>query len=170
MQEQTALLYVHLQKGAELPSSLFLIDRLNIAHPIDPNAIGFVIQKKVDLAYPALKKMIDEGKTSEASQALSSLLDLFFWKYGHGIADNDPLIRTNYGFLEGKAVQIDIGPLSKDEAVCSQQYQQKESERVFASLKFWLIKNAPSLIPALDRELQERLSCEDDSAYCENFF
>ena len=91
-----------------------------------------------------------------AKQALASLIELFFWKNTHDIVDNDPLIRTNYGFLDGKAIQIDVGPLSKGKK--EPQEVHKEMLRTTESLKCWLNTHAPELIPALDRELEHHLS------------
>lgn len=158
MKEQTALHYAHLSPSSHLKTPLRIVDRLNISHMIDPNAIGFVIQKRVDLVYPTLKEKIKQGKIKEAEASIASLVRLFLWKYTHLIADNDPLIRTNYGFDEkGQAVQIDIGPLSRDPDLALKERQSKEIEKTLSSLKYWLKENCPPLIDALDRELQEQL-------------
>jgi hypothetical protein len=158
MPEETALCYAHLHITSDLPHTLQLIDKLNITHLIDPNAIGFLLQKKVDLVYPALQAFLAEARLEEAEEALISLVRLFFRKYRQGIADNDPLIRTNYGFLGTQAIQIDVGPLSKT-AILS---QREEGKKTLASLKFWLTQNAPALVEVLDREFEEQLSCGDD--------
>jgi hypothetical protein len=106
------------------------------------------------------KHDIDSAKT-----ALDSLVSLFFWKWRHGIADNDPLIRTNYAILDGKAIQIDVGPLSKEDHPFSQERCRKEIERITASLKNWLNENGPELLPFLeeylDRELMLSVSFEE---------
>jgi hypothetical protein len=160
MSEKTGLLYVHLSPTANLPSKLTLIDRLNICHEIDPNTTGFLIQKKAGLVYPELKKYLLIHDMDGARHALSSLVDLFFWKWRHAIADNDPLIRTNYGFINGEAIQIDVGPLSKQTVLQNLEQRREEIGRITASLKFWLNENAPELIPFLDQELQQQLSSE----------
>ena len=162
MPEQTALCYAHLGASSYLPGRVTIVDPLHIAHELDPNKIGFLLQKRVDLAYPYLKTRIERGEIAEARQGIASLVELFFWKYRHAIADNDPLIRTNYGFLEGKAVQIDVGPLSIDNSFKDNDLQKKESARVLASLKSWLEKNGPELIAFLDEELGRQLSWSNE--------
>ncbi len=158
MQEKSGLCYTHLFPSRSLPKKLTLIDPLHIAHTVDPNTMGFLIQKRVQLAYPCLKSWINEGKWEEAQAALHSLMELFFWKFRNGIADNDPLIRTNYGFAGTTACQIDVGPLSKDDSLKMIAHQQTEITRIVASLKKWLNENGPELIPFLDRELEDHLS------------
>lgn len=159
MKDLTGLIYVHLLPTSDISHPLTLVDKLNIAHLIDPNQTGFLIQKRATMVFPALKEYVHKGDLEAAKQAISSLVQLFFWKWQHAIADNDPLIRTNYGFIDGKAIQIDVGPLSKEAALVDNKEQQKrEILRITASLKFWLTENSPELIPFLDRELQQQLS------------
>jgi hypothetical protein len=159
MQEKTGLAYIHLKSTQGLPNKLVIVDPLHISHEIDPNAFGFLIQKKATLIYPALKTYITSNDLEGTKQALASLIDLFFWKWEQGIADNDPLIRTNYGLLKGKALQIDVGPLSK-QAVLPQD-QKAQIQKISASLRHWLTENAPELITFLDQELQKHLSSEE---------
>lgn len=158
MKDKTALVYVHLQPTMDLSEKLTLVDRLNISHQLDPNRIGFLVQRRAKLAFPALKEYVNKNDLEGAKHAISSLLELFFWKWRHSIQDNDPLIRTNYGFIEGDAVQIDVGPLSKGSDPLNRDQQQQEILRITSSLKFWLTENRPELIPYLDRELQQQLS------------
>ena len=158
MQDQTGLIYIHLSPTSYLPSSLTIVDALNISHVIDPNQTGFLIQKRATLVYPALNGFLERQDIDGAERAISNLIELFFWKWRHGIADNDPLIRTNYGFLGTQVIQIDVGPLSKQAISCEE--QKKKITHITASLKFWLNKNAPELIPILDRELQQQLSSQ----------
>lgn len=156
MADKTALLYLHLQPTSHLPSKLTLIDPLQISHTLDPNGVAFLLQRKVDLVYPQLHAWIASGEKELAQQGISSLLQLFLWKERQGILDRDPLIRTNYGFLEGQAVQIDVGPLFLGESAAFAQ----ELQRVMASLKNWLSLEDPSLVSYLDQELAKALSLE----------
>jgi hypothetical protein len=135
-----------------------LVDPLNISHRLNSNELGFLIQKKVKLAYPALEEFIAAQDIGRAERALCSLLDLFIWKCRHGIDDNDPLIRTNFGFLDDEVIQIDVGPLSKDFSTHDPERMREEIFRITASLKHWLSERSPELVVFLDQQLQERLS------------
>jgi hypothetical protein len=160
MKDQTGLIYTHLFPTLDLPSKLTLIDKINIAHTLNPNHLGFLVQKRATLVFPTLKEYIDNHDIDGAKSALASLLNLFFWKWDHAILDNDPLIRANYGFIDGKAVQIDVGPLSKAIDIPNKKFYQTEIHRITASLKFWLTENDPELARFLDQELQQHLSSE----------
>lgn len=161
MREKTGLLYIHLYPTQELPESLSIVDPLQICHEIDPNQTGFLVQKKATLAYPALKKYLSDEDPEKVKRALSSLVRLFFWKWRQGIADNDPLIRTNYGFIDGEAIQIDVGPLSKQTVLQSKEENKRQIEKITTSLKCWLNENAPEFKPFLDQELHEQLSLQE---------
>jgi len=151
MPEQTGLVFLHLSPTEELSSPLLLVDKLQITHSLDPNQVGFLIQKRARLIYPTLKECLQQGDKAAAERLLSSLIDLFLWKWEHGILDNDPLIRTNYGLAEGKVIQIDVGPLSK--GTLSPEEQKKELFRITASLRSYLSEQAPDLLPCLDQKL-----------------
>jgi hypothetical protein len=156
MQDKTGLLFIHLGKTQELPP-LTLIDALNIQHRLDSNELGFLIQKKAMLVYPALEEMIQFQEIDKAKAALCRLLDLFQWKFRHGICDNDPLIRTNFAILDDEVIQIDVGPLSKDFSTLDPDKMRAEMLRITASLKNWLSDRSPELAIFLDQQLQERL-------------
>jgi len=158
MQEKTGLLYLHLRQTSHLTTPLTVEDPLHICHTLDPNHTGFLIQKKATLVYPTLTTYLEQRDMPAAQQALTSLIELFVWKGRHGIDDNDPLIRTNYGFIDGRAIQIDVGPLSRREKRQNVEEQKAEIEHITTSLKNWLNENAPELTPFLDLELHRQLS------------
>lgn len=160
MREKTALVYLHTEKTNHLPSSITLIDPLHISHEIDPNKLGFLIQQKVSMAYPTLERWIEKKELDKARAAISSLLQLFFFKWKQGLNDSDPLIRTNYGFIGTEAIQIDVGPLSHPPALPSFQEFSCELRRITTSLRIFLSQRSPELLTYLDRELEELLSSE----------
>ncbi|MBS0620623.1 MAG: hypothetical protein JSS61_04090 [Verrucomicrobia bacterium] len=162
MAQWTAVCYAHLQPTTTLPQ-ITLIDRLGIAHPIDPNGLGFILQKRAQLAFPSLQSLLAKGDLESTKQALSSLIHLFVWKSQSGIADNDPLIRTNYGFLENEPIQIDLGSLSLDPDAARPERIRQEMTHITASLKKWLQENSAELIPFLEEELEKQLSSSNDS-------
>lgn len=157
MRTQTALVYVHAAPTTTLPSTLTLVDPLRIEHQIDPNQTGFLIQKKVSLAYPTLQEFLDQGDLESATKALHSLVQLFLWKHEHKIADSDPLIRTNYGFIGTRAIQLDVGPLSLETTPSSDEAFHRELVRITTSLKHFLEPRSQELARELDHQLQQSL-------------
>lgn len=158
MHDEAALVFCHLNQTSNLPRKLTIIDPLRICHTIDPNEHGFIIQKRANMVYPTLLSYIEAGNIDEAKQAISSLVHLFIAKYEKGIADNDPLIRTNYGFIDRKPVQIDVGPFSKNALIADRAHYGPEVLKATNSLKHWLEEHSPSLCPFLEQTLNEQLS------------
>jgi hypothetical protein len=158
LKTETALIYAHLAPSTNLPSSFTLIDPLEISHEIDLNRYGFVLQRKVDMAYPTLLKLIQAGNITEAKEKISALVQLLINRCERGIADNDPLIRTNFGFLDQRAIAVDIGPFSKDPAISNPAIYRPEIRRITTSLNHWLNEQAA---PELTHFLEEQLERND---------
>lgn len=112
LKEETALCCVHLNPTSWLPQQLNLTDELGNHHRLNPNEISFILQRKADLVYPTLDRLMQEGRIDEAKQALSSLMALLATRAAKGIADSDPDLDKNFGFIGNQAVQIDIGRFS----------------------------------------------------------
>ncbi|MFI5334293.1 MAG: hypothetical protein ACHQT8_03895, partial [Chlamydiales bacterium] len=109
LQEETGLVYVHLNKSDHLHKKITLIDRLNISHQVDLDTLDFVIQKRGELVYERITRLMQEGKQHEAKNAISQIIHLIVTRCQKGYHDRDPNIRTNCGFIEDRAVKIDVG-------------------------------------------------------------
>lgn len=112
-QEETGLIYLHLNKTSHLNQMLTLIDKIGIAHQLDLDKYEFLIQKRATLTYPALQTLIDQGETTKAKESISSLVSLLEKRFEKGIFDKDPDLNTNFGFIGEKAIQIDPGRYRK---------------------------------------------------------
>ncbi len=155
LREHTGLIYVHLDATQPIHKRVTIVDKLGIEHPVDLDATGFLVQKKAELVYPRIARLMKDGRFDEAQNTISSLLKLLATRCKKGIADSDPLIRTNFGFLENQAVQIDVGPFSKDQMIQKPEIFLKEIARITTSLKHWIENNHPELAPYLAEQLEE---------------
>lgn len=152
LKDKTALLALHPQKTSN-PLCTTLVDKLGISHPIDLSQHAFALQKRAILVHPYLAECAEKKEWDRAASALHGLVQLIQQKMERGIADRDPLIRTNYGFVDDQPVQIDIGPLYLDESLKNVERQKEELDKIFHSLKKWLEKNHPEMIVLLDEAL-----------------
>jgi hypothetical protein len=112
LREETALEYVHLTPTTHFTKPLILIDKLGISHTLDPNSLKFVLQKKADLVFPTLDVLVSQKKYDAVQAHVDSLLNLIEKRAALGIVDRDATLGTNFGFIDGKAVEIDIGSFS----------------------------------------------------------
>ncbi len=157
LHSEAGLVFTHLNPSNNLPERLTIVDPLHIEHTINPNEFGFIIQKRANMVYPTLLSYIEAGHIEKAKDAIASLIHLFIAKYEKGIADNDPLIRTNYGFIDRTPVQIDVGPFSKAPLIADPSHYSLEVLKATNSLKHWLEDHCPDLCPFLEETLKEQL-------------
>ncbi|MDN3506480.1 MAG: hypothetical protein P0S96_04550 [Simkaniaceae bacterium] len=143
LQKETGLYYLHLAKSCDCPKTT-IIDPLGIEHPIDLNNHAFAVQKKATMAYPYFAKCAEEKDFDKAKLGFVSLFALLKKKMELGIGDNDPLIRTNFGFIQDEAVEVDLGPFS----YASTTDRHKEITKIALPLRHWLENHHPELLPA----------------------
>jgi hypothetical protein len=95
--EETALISLHTAPTlAPLPATL--VDRLNIEHKVDLSSVYFVLQRKAD---PLLKDL--------GSESLLQIRQLLQKRASAQIADHDPRLHLNLGWVDGRPVFIDPG-------------------------------------------------------------
>ncbi len=153
LKEETGVLFLHLHCSNDLHQKVKIVDKLGIAHEIDLDKTGFILQKRAKMAYSALEEWISSGEIDSAKEALSSLLSLLKVRYEKKISDKDPLIRTNLGFIGKQAYFLDLGPFSKNfNAVLTD--QRAEKGKILHSLRAWLEKKEPSLALFLDEQMK----------------
>jgi hypothetical protein len=151
LRNETGLLYLHLNKTSHLNQTLDLIDKIGIHHPIELDRYEFLVQKRAALSYVALQQWIDEGKISEAKEALTSLVQLLAKRALKGIHDKDPDLNTNFGFIGLESIQFDIGRFKLRQTP----HDPQELIRITDNLHQFLMQRAPELDEHLKKELNQ---------------
>jgi len=152
LENEAGILYFHPEEREASLGTLSVTDPLGITHTLDADKLGFVLQKKATLVYPYLASCMAENDEEKAKRAIEKLISLLALKMDRGIADRDPLIRTNFGFIGDEPMQIDIGPFSMDPAM---NFKKKpELKKITLSLKHWLEENYPPLAPYVDEAIE----------------
>ncbi len=153
--EHTGLIYLHLQKTDFLPKKVKLIDKLGIAHEIALDETDFALQKKAELFRPKLRKLLQNKDLSAAKQCIRSLLDLMIDRSQKGIADRDPNIRRNMGFVGNQAIEIDLGSYNKIPVPSIDPQSLREELMIKTSkLKQWLDHKSPELSHFLTEQIE----------------
>lgn len=113
--ERSGLIYLHVHKTQCFKKKLQIIDKLGIAHHIDLDSTDFALQKRVELCHSKFKTLIQENNIAAAKQCVDSIIDLIVERSQKGIMDRDFNTRTNIGFLDNQAIEIDLGSFTKEE-------------------------------------------------------
>jgi hypothetical protein len=130
MKDDAALIYLHFNKTSHLQKKLKLIDFLHRSHWIDLDQIEFVLQHKANLLKPTLKQYLKHHQLASFDEDVLKIQALIDKRRGLGIADRDKGIDYNYGFVKGRAVQLDVGRLYIGE-------RPFEKEKILSRIASW---------------------------------
>lgn len=164
LKHETGLLYVHLNPTEWLIRPFTLVDRLAIAHQMDLNQCAFVLQKRAELVYPYLERLIACGEKQQAKEALLSLLELFARRCDKEIDDSPPDLDKNFGFIDHQAVQIDAGRFTKTPLIrryrdrnqpLGKEPLQVQFPVIKPSFLLWLEKLDPELLEYFEMHYQQ---------------
>lgn len=127
--EDTGLVFIHLAKTHDLNQQATLIDQSGQQFTIDLDSTEFVVQEKAELLFPYLMRLYHQGKRKEAEKAIAQVLQLVNRRVAAGYADRDKAVSNNYGFANGRAIQLDIGRLYKGTKPGQLEHVEKRIER-----------------------------------------
>jgi hypothetical protein len=167
LREESGLIYIHLNKGTQLNSSLKVIDKIGIEHEIDLDQIEFVVQRRAEHLYPYINALMANGDLTGAKQSLHAVLEIIVSRCKKGIFDEDPRIHNNLGLIGSKAIFIDIGRFVRDpQRVLPSVYLNDLNLIIAKRFYSWLEDNHPILLPIL----LEDLKTFDDQENSDLFF
>jgi hypothetical protein len=157
LQEETGLIYLCCQPNPHFTQSIRLIDTWGISHYIDLRKTEFAIQQKADLFFPYLEALVKAGHKEEARRAVDALLQQIQTRCRKGIGDRDPNLLINFGFIERRVVEFDLGSYFLNPALKNPLLEAKELFFSTYALQKWLEKHSPELLNhLLDRIAQAR--------------
>ena len=153
MKEETALIYSHLNKTDHLHKKVRIRDKLGIYHLLDMDKMEFLLQEKVILPLEKFKALKEQNDIYGAHRCIDSILHHFLMRYEKGIDDSDPIVRKNFGFIENRAVELDLGSYSKKESLKDPANYIPQLEKEIGDFKNWLQNNFPELSPYLEEKI-----------------
>ena len=154
--DETGLLYVHLNKTDSLQKTARIVDKIGITHQIDLDQVEFVLQKKAELALIHLSNLVSMQKIDHAKEAIESICGLVISRCKKGIYDEDAKIHRNFGFIDNKAVIIDVGRLKPDPRRKNKAVQKNDLIKITRKLSDFLEDLSPELSDHLKRHIEMR--------------
>lgn len=104
LSQETAVVYAHLNQTPHWNPHITVKDKIGIAHQVPLGMTEFVIQKKA-VPYALYMKKHPEKK----NQAIEQIASLFRQRATLNIAQLDDHLERNIGFIDDRAIDIDIG-------------------------------------------------------------
>ncbi|HEX4839995.1 MAG TPA: hypothetical protein VFU89_06100 [Rhabdochlamydiaceae bacterium] len=157
LKEETGIVYNHFDASTVLHQSVEVMGKEGKLYQIPLEKYPFILQRKVELVLPYLDKLYKEGRVAEAKESARQIYALFVSRTKKGYRDHSQNLEVNYGFYNGKAVQIDPGRIRHDKAVA--QNPRKEMERIAKNIKRYL-----SGYPGLNKVIDECLNYSQPSS------
>jgi hypothetical protein len=153
LQNETGLVFVHLNKGSNLNQTITIYDKLGLSHQICLDEMEFLVQRKADMLCSTLSCLMNEGKSEDAKAIISSLVQMVEDEYVAGLADNDHALMQNTGVYLGKPIHIDVGQFVEDVSMLQKDRAFQELYNKTYKFKLWLKKHHPELSVHLEKEL-----------------
>jgi hypothetical protein len=154
MREESGLLYVHLNPTNELRQKIILVDNIGIAHKVDLDGLQFIVQKKAEMVFRRIKQQIRQRDFEEAKNGISAILELIALRCRKGIKDNDTGIYRNLGYLNHKAIAVDIGSFSRDESLKDRAMMEAELRIKTERLERLLKRSSPMLLEFYEEKIK----------------
>jgi len=143
--EETGLLYTHLYSNGEKLPRIRLKNRLGISLSLPLEKYAFVIQRK---AKPFDQFVSSSLRSGELSSLIDAYLNLVYKRSQKGICNTDVHVQRNFGWLDGKALEIDFG---------NYQYAPEKKEIEFCQfagcMRSLLEKHAPEKLAEYDQKV-----------------
>ncbi len=156
LQEQTGVLYLHIEPTEELQNKVVLIDRVGQHHSLDINQVPFILQKKAMQIMPVLKSLYKQKRMQELKERLNQLVDLFRERARYGVLcpDNAVFRHNNIGFIEDRAIYVDVGGFISSTKKKSEKRLKKDLSKL-RPIARWLKKHDKKLAANFSSQLKE---------------
>jgi hypothetical protein len=155
LKEEAALIFMHLNKSSNLSKTLTFFDKIGSKFTLNMDHVEFFIQKKINPFYPTLEKMIVQGDHHAVRSIIDDLMQILVKRSNLGMCDKDAKLDRNFGILDGRVHQIDIGSYRPIVQEITKDFLYDDIKTTTSSLKKWLHEKEPSLGAYLDQKVNE---------------
>lgn len=154
LQNESGLVYVHLNKTKNCFPSITLTDKMGRDHRIHLDDMEFLVQKRAQLLGAHIDQLMALGNVDEAKTLISDLVFMISSECSLGLADDDVTILKNTGVVDGKPIHIDIGLFQYNESFKQPEVHKQKLLTNTRKFNHWLKKQYPVLSEHLQIELQ----------------
>jgi DNA gyrase/topoisomerase IV subunit A len=147
LQEETGIVYVHLNRTKDRVRTVRLVDRYGQSHRIRGDDTSFLVQKKARYLIPTITQHMERGEIGQAKARIDQVFTLLLSLAKKGYVDgDDALIRNNnLGLTEDRAIYIDTGHLFHAQNLDAAERMKYEFQVRLDPLEKWLHVAYPEL-------------------------
>lgn len=154
LQEETGIVYLHLNPTKNFQQTITLIDANGYQHQVELDTTRFLVQQCATPLETHLSALITKNDLAQAQRSIDSLFELILNRCQKGFADRD-FINRNIGYIGNQAIEIDLGSFHKDPAMKKAWAYKRELFFATLELKEWLKSHSPELLSYYDKRLNE---------------
>lgn len=151
--EASELVYLHLVPTRQLNLQATVVDKIGLTRRIPLDDVVFLLQKKGETLRTRLQRLLQKDHLEEAKEALSSIINMYLSEYQKGIYDRDHGVMHNTGFVGDHPFHLDVGKLSKEEAMRQVDVYKKDLEHVIWKIDSWVKRTYPQHYSSLSHFL-----------------
>lgn len=157
-QDNTGVLFIHLNRSKHLQQTMTVIDKLGFKHSVELDSTIFILQEKGRICKEVLGELLKKRKVSETKQKIRALLDMYVSEYKRGLYDKDYNLMHNTGFLNEKPFRLDAGRLHYCEEMKIPSIYISDLEKIAATrIDKWLKSYFPAYRQEILRDVEEKI-------------
>lgn len=156
--DESALLYIHLNKTDNLQRKVSVIDKIGLRRQVDLDEAIFVVQEKVKTSRTVIFNELEQGNPKKASEYIRSLFDLYLSEYAKGIYDHDHGVLHNTGFVGEKPIHLDVGKMYRDEHIHKKENSLNDLGIVANKISQKIKERYPAYYTAIAQEIENYIS------------
>ncbi len=160
LQEETGMLYVHLNPTTHLNKLLKVYDTSGESHVLNLDVLEFALQRKAELAFVKIDSLMDRKDIEGAKEAIHKLLQINRTLDRKGVFNRDSNFNSNCGFIDASPILIDVGRVIHNEEIQDPERRKKQVSKAITSFRKYLAENHLELIDSFDQSVNEVLSFE----------
>lgn len=154
--DESALVYLHLNKTDNLKRSVVVKDKIGLTHVIDLDPIVFLIQEKGETLRTVMHQALKKGDLATAKKRVRQIMDLYHSEYQKGIFDHDHGVMHNTGFVLEKPIHLDVGKLNRDDTIRDVAVYKKDLQIIYNKIDKWYKDNYPEYREELTKDMREK--------------
>lgn len=151
---ETGLVYIHLNPTAVNLPILHCRDSLGRSYELPLDGYRFAVQKKGEPLRKTFKEAREKADLRTIEKRIDAFLTLLETRTAKGILNSDSNLSRNFGFCEGRALEIDFGNYRESKELLDPAYRLKEIHRFSHRLRKWLSRNIPESLDYFDARLK----------------
>lgn len=168
--EETGVLFLQIDDNShgliESGKEISVTDHLGEQYFVNLSETNFMIQYTADMVWPRIESEMRLEQDDEARKLISKMIEHIFRRCSKGVANMDVAFGQNHGYIDDRAILVDVGCLVEKNFIEDYQLLRQEVYKSLRKFRIWIERFYPELIEHFYYEIDSQLK-EYDPYYTE---